>query len=656
MLQAAILWRPSNEYIRQSNLRHYQDWLETHYQLRLYDYAELWEWSVEQPAQFWESIWQYFEVISHTPYREVMSSEAMPHTRWFEGSTLNYAEHIFRQYSDNRPAIIFRSETTPVMEMSWKELKQKTAALASTFRRLGVTPGDRVCAFLPNIPEATIAFLATCAIGAVWSSCSPDFGVSSVVDRFQQVEPKILLAVNGYSYNGKPFDKTGAVKELTGKLPTLEKLILVPYLDARADIAAFESAMMWENAIEELHAPLVFEPVPFAHPIWILYSSGTTGLPKAITHSHGGVLLEHLKYLHFHNDVKPGERFFWFSTTGWMMWNFVQAALLCGATIVLYDGSPGFPSLDVLWEFASDAGITHFGTSAPFLIACEKGGGAPGLKFDLSHVRTVSSTGSPLPPESFSWVYRAIHPNVWLCSMSGGTDVCTAFVGGCPLLPVYQGEIQCRALGCALYALDDAGHPVQDEVGEMVITRPMPSMPVFFWNDPGGARYLSSYFEMYPGIWRHGDWVRISKEGTLAIFGRSDATLNRQGVRIGTAEVYQAVNKVKAVKDSLVVNLELPGGRHYMPLFVTLNEGFVLDEHIKAQINRQLKEDFSPRHVPDEIIEAPDIPYTISGKKMEAPVKKILLGFPVEKAVSLDAMRNPDVLAFFLHLAEKMKL
>lgn len=652
MSASDILWRPDAALIQQSKLRRYQDWLELHYQLRLYDYDELWQWSVERPADFWESLCQYFEVVFHRPYSAAMSADPMPGTRWFEGATLNYAEHIFRQYSDERPAILFRSERRPSTEMSWAELRRQTAALAATLRRLGVQPGDRVCAYLPNIPEATVAFLATCSIGAVWSSCSPDFGVGSVVDRFRQIEPKILIAADGYSYNGKPFDRSEAIRELSSQLPGIETLILVPFLNEQADAAAFDKGMNWAEAVADTTAELRFEPVPFEHPIWVLYSSGTTGLPKAITHSQGGVLLEHLKYLHFHNDVHPGERFFWFTTTGWMMWNFVQASLLSGATIVLYDGSPGYPQLSTLWQWAADEGIEHFGTSAPFLIACEKAGLEPGKEFDLSRLRTLSSTGSPLPPESFDWVYRALKPDIWLCSMSGGTDVCTAFVGGCPLLPVRRGDIQCRALGCALHAFDDAGNPVLEEVGEMVITRPMPSMPVFFWNDPGGERYLSSYFETYPGIWRHGDWVRIARDGSLAIFGRSDATLNRQGVRIGTSEIYQAVNKVQAVKDALVVNLELPGGRHFMPLFVTMEQGFALNESVKNEINRRLREEFSPRHVPDVIVEAPDIPYTISGKKMEAPVKKILLGFPIAKAASVDAMRNPESLAFFVDFSK----
>jgi acetoacetyl-CoA synthetase len=651
MEMPTLLWTPDHVLQEESQLRKYQDWLEQHHQLRLFDYAELWAWSTAQPAAFWESLWQYFDIITHAPHTGVMSDDPMPHTRWFAGSRLNYAEHIFRQYSEDRPAIVFQSERHPLQEISWAVLREQTAALAASLRALGVEPGDRVCAYLPNIPEATIAFLATCSLGAVWSSCSPDFGAGSVVDRFQQISPKVLIAADGYAYNGKAFDRMDTIRNLQAQLPSLVQTILVPFLDEQADAGKLPGAMSWAQATATTGALLQFEPVPFEHPIWVLYSSGTTGLPKAITHSQGGVLLEHLKYLHFHNDVRPGERFFWFSTTGWMMWNFVQASLLCGATIVLYDGSPGYPDMGVLWALAEQAGIHHFGTSAPFLMATEKSGLSPYGKYPGLRLRSLSSTGSPLPPASFAWVYAHVNPRIWLCSMSGGTDVCTAFVGGCPLLPVYEGEIQCRALGCALAAYDDAGAPLIGEVGEMVITGPMPSMPVFFWNDPGGLRYQASYFDDYPGVWRHGDWVRISPQGTLAIFGRSDATLNRQGVRIGTSEIYQAVHKIEAVKDSLVVNLEYPDGRHYMPLFVLMHEGYALTEEIKAAINRQLRLDFSPRHVPDAIIAVPDIPYTISGKKMEAPVKKILLGYSLEKAASRDAMRNPDSLLVFAAMA-----
>ncbi len=649
-----LLWQPDSGFRRQSQLQRYFDWLSERKGLHFPHYLAAWEWSVANPADFWESVWQYFDIQSHTPYTQVMSDAPMPQTRWFEGSTLNYAEHLFRHANDERPAILFQSERQPLTAISWRELRSKVAALAAYLRGQGVGPGDRVAAYLPNIPEATIAFMATCAIGAVWSSCSPDFGANSVLDRFRQIEPKVLLAVDGYQYNGKAFDRLDVVRQLCDELPTLTRLILVPYLDESAPVDNLPKAASWQSATADTSQALVFTPVPFDHPIWILYSSGTTGLPKAITHSHGGVLLEHYKYLAFHNDVHAGERFFWFSTTGWMMWNFVQAALLVGATIVLYDGGPGYPDLDVLWLFAQEAGIRHFGTSAPYLVACMRGGLSPGSKYNLSALRSIGSTGSPLPPEAFDWVYEHVKSDVWLCSMSGGTDVCTAFVGGCPLEPLYEGEIQCRALGCALYAWDDEGQPLTDEVGEMVVTEPMPSMPIYFWNDPDGQRYHESYFDMYPGIWRHGDWVKITPRHSLVIYGRSDATLNRQGVRIGTAEVYSAVQKVKEVKDSLVVNLELSGGRHYMPLFVVLEEGVELTKTLKQQINQSLRTEYSPRHVPDDIIAIPDIPYTISGKKLEAPVKKILMGMPISKAANTGSMRNPYSLDFFVEFAGRV--
>lgn len=647
------LWQPSDDFIQNSQLQRFTNWLKANKCLTFEDYASLWQWSVKHPAIFWEAIWQFFEVKSYTPYTEVLSNDPMPHSRWFEGSTLNYAEHLFRYSNEDRPAIIFRSEKQALTTISWQELRQQVASLAAYLKSMGIGKGDRIVAYLPNIPAATVAFLATCSIGAVWSSCSPDFGVNSVLDRFKQIEPKVLIAVDGYSYNGKSFDRLEVVQQLCKSLPTLEKVVLVPYLSKDAIVDGLQNAVSWHETTADSQATLYFEPVPFAHPIWVLYSSGTTGLPKAITHSHGGVLLEHYKYLAFHNDVQAGERFFWFSTTGWMMWNFVQAAFLVGGTIVLYDGSPAYPNLNVLWEFAQQAKIHHFGTSAPYLVACMKEGLQPGKAFDLSALRSIGSTGSPLPPEAFDWVYQQVKSDLWLCSMSGGTDVCTAFVGGCPFEPVYEGEIQCRALGCALMAWDEGGHAVVGEVGEMVITEPMPSMPVYFWNDPDGHRYIESYFEMYPGVWRHGDWVRITERGSLVIYGRSDATLNRHGVRIGTAEVYNAINKVPEVKDCLVVNLELEGGRHYMPLFVVLQPGIVLDDALCKKINGTLRSEYSPRHVPDEILVVPDIPYTISGKKLEAPVKKILLGMPIEKAANRGAMRNPESLSFFVEMAGK---
>ena len=653
----AKLWLPSEDFIQNSNLKKYLDWLRKTQSLNFSNYHELWKWSTGFPEKFWESLWQYFEIIAHSPYREVLTSHKMPGAQWFTGSTLNYAEHVFRTASEERPAIIFSSERQDYVEITWDELRSQVASMAAYLREAGVEKGDRVAAFLPNIPEATIAFLAACSIGAIWSSCSPDFGASSVVDRFAQIEPKVLFAVDGYSYNGKAFPKQAVVEELMSKLPSVKVLVMVPYLEPSAPVmpAVKTAKVIWWNDTFRHGQVLQFEPVPFEHPIYVLYSSGTTGIPKAITHSHGGNLLEHLKYLHFHNDVHPGERFFWFSTTGWMMWNFVNASLLAGATIVLYDGSPGFPDLNRLWKLAETAGIAHFGTSAPFLTACLKQGLAPGRDFDLSALRSIGSTGSPLPPEAFDWVYKNVKNDLWLCSMAGGTDVCTAWVGGCPFEPVYEGEIQCRCLGSSLEAWNEAGQPVVEEVGELVVTEPMPSMPVFFWGDKNNERYLASYFEMYPGVWRHGDWIKITERNSIIIYGRSDATLNRQGVRIGTAEVYRAVDKVPEIKDCLIVNIELISGGDYMPLFVVPAAGGKLTDELVRTIKRTLRTECSPRHVPDEVIEVPEIPYTISGKKLEAPVKKILMGVPVEKAANADSMKNPEALDFFVDFSKRVK-
>jgi acetoacetyl-CoA synthetase len=642
-----ILWKPDADTQAHANLSAYQQWLREQRRLYFTTYDELWQWSIEQPEAFWQSIWDYFEVISHEPYRYVQSSDPMPYTQWFAGSRLNYAEHIFRMENSERPAIRFQSERHPLREISWQELRGQVAAFATYLRQQGVGPGDRVVAYLPNIPAATVAWLAACSLGAVWSSASPDFGADSVIERFAQIEPKVLIAVDGYQYGGKPYDRRDTVRDMVAQLPTLQRTVLIPYLDEEAG-AFVSGADTWSRALGTPAEPLSFVPLPFEHPIWVLYSSGTTGAPKAITHSHGGMLVEHLKYLAFHNDVKVGENFFWFSTTGWMMWNYVQAALLHGATIVLYDGSPGYPSLDVLWELAEKAPLHHFGSSAPFIVACMKRGLSPKAKFDLSTLRSLSSTGAPLPPEGFAYLHHKVKKDLWLVSMSGGTDVCTAFVGGVPTVPVYQGEIQRRALGCDIKSLDEAGKPLIEEVGEMVITQPMPSMPIYFWNDPKYERYLDSYFDTYPGQWRHGDWLQITKRNTLVILGRSDATLNRQGVRIGTAEIYRAVDQIAGIADSLIVNLELPHGDHYMPLFVQLAEGQALDQALIDEVKQTLRHTYSPRHVPDELVEVSQIPYTISGKKLEAPVKKILMGRPVEQVANSGSMRNPEALDFFV--------
>lgn len=649
------LWTPSKHLLQESNLSRFAAWLKEKHGLSFNDYKSLWQWSVDYPAAFWENIWNYFEVKSYTPYKAVMSADEMPHTRWFEGATLNYAEHVFRNKNVKYPAVLFSSERHELTAVSWDQLERQTASLQTFLKQSGIKAGDRIAAYLPNIPEATVSLLATISLGAVWSSCSPDFGSESVLDRFRQIEPRVLIAVDGYSYNGKAYDRMEVVREIGNRLPSVEKIILIPYLNDDPDLNSLKNAAPWRTVTSTPAERLTFTPVPFSHPIWILYSSGTTGAPKAITHSQGGMLLEHLKYLSLHNDVRPGEKFFWFSTTGWMMWNFVQASSLIGATMVLYDGSPAYPKLDVLWRLAAQAPIHHFGASAPYIIACMKAGLKPGEQFDLSALRTIGSTGSPLPPEGFGYVYKDIKKDVWLCSMSGGTDICTAWVGGNPWRPVYEGEIQCRSLGCSMYAFDANGNPLQDEVGEMVVTKSMPCMPVYFWNDKDFKRYKTSYFEMYPGVWRHGDWLRITPEDGLVILGRSDTTLNRQGVRIGTAEVYRAVDKIPEVKDSLIVNLELAENGDYMPLFVLMQEGKDLTEEIKGNINQQLRSQCSPRHVPDAIIQVPDIPYTISGKKMEAPVKRILMGQPVDKAANKGAMRNPGSLEFFVKAAGSIR-
>ena len=640
------LWKPGKDLLEHSGLTRYMQWLAREKGLDLQDYDDLWNWSVKDLPAFWGSFFAFAGIRTHSPYTHVMQKPAkgMIGTSWFTGATVNYAEHVFANADSAHPAILFRAENGTQEEISWAELRDRTARLAHWLRAQGVVKGDRVVSLLPNIPEAVIAFLAVQSIGAVWSSCSPDFGNASIEDRFVQVEPRVMFVPDGYRYNGKVYTKIESWQALRGKLPSLAKVVLVPCVEAGSRMA---DVAYWPDLMQADAPPLHFEPLPFDHPLWILYSSGTTGKPKAITHSVGGNLIEHLKVLMLHWDVKPGERFFWYSTTGWMMWNFSVASLLVGATLVIYDGSAGHPSLHALWDLARDCGIHHFGGGAAFFIACMK----ENMRFAddaFPALRTIGSTGSPLPAEAFEWIYSSVKKDVWLISFSGGTDICSGFVGGCPHWPVVAGEIQCRLLGCYLEAFDDAGHPVRDAVGEMVILEPMPSMPVFFWNDPGNARYKSSYFEPFEGVWRHGDWISISSRGSVVIQGRSDATLNRDGVRIGTAEVYSAVDAVPQVADSLVVCVEKEGGRYYMPLFVVMKPGQVLDDMVRDAIRKSLRERFSPRHVPDEILEVKDIPYTISGKKMEAPVKKILMGIAPAKAASRDTMRNPDALDQFL--------
>ncbi len=651
-----LLWRPSDEVKLAANLTHYMEWLAEQRGRRFDSYQALWAWSVDDLAGFWGSLWDYFDVVATKQPTAVLGRREMPGAEWFPGAKLNYAQNFFARSWDDRPAMIYQGEEGPAVEISWSEIQAKTAALATSLRQMGVQPGDRVVAYLPHIPETIIALLAAASIGAIWSSCSPDFGGRSVLDRFQQIEPRVLLAADGYRYNGKRFDRRPVLAELQAGLPSLERTILVPLLDQRPDLSGLADTVLWDDFLAAASAPgsIDFEQVPFDHPLWVLYSSGTTGLPKPIVQGQGGILLEHLKMAALHLDLKPGDRFFWYTSTGWMMWNFLVGGLLAGATIVVYNGAPAYPDMNALWALAERTGITYFGTSAAFVSACMKAGIRPDEQFDLSRIRAVGSTGSPLTVEGFGWIYDHVNRDLALESVSGGTDLCTAFVGGCRLLPVYAGEIQGPALGARVQAFDQAGRPVVGQVGELVISEPMPSMPLYFWNDPEDKRYLASYFEMYPGAWRHGDWIKFTPRGSCIIYGRSDSTINRQGIRMGTSEIYRLVEAFPEIIDSLVIDLEALGRESYLPLFVVLAEGATLDDDLKKRIKAAIRADVSPRHVPDEILVIDQVPYTLSGKKMEVPVRRILLGQPAEEAANPGAMRNPEAIAYFVALAQQL--
>ncbi|MFA9399832.1 MAG: acetoacetate--CoA ligase [Acidobacteriota bacterium] len=646
------LWKPSPETISGSRLTAYLDWLRLEKGLEFDRYEHLWRWSTSEPEAFWQTIWDYFDVISSGSYERVLDSADMPGAMWFEGAELNYAEHIFRDRDDSTVAVFAASETRDLEQMTWGELRSQVAAAAAGLKALGVGRGDRVAAYLPNTPETIVAFLATASLGAVWSSCSPDFGAGAVGDRFAQIEPKVLLAVDGYTYGGRGFDRMDTVRELVRSMPTLERVVVLPYLDPEPDISGLDRTLTWDALLAtDPGAGLAFTRVPFSDPLWVLYSSGTTGLPKAIVQSQGGILLEHLKKMNLHLDARPGDRVFWFTTTGWMMWNFLVSCLLTEAAIVLYDGNPGHPDMDTLWQLAADAEVTCFGTSASYISACMKAGTEPARGRDLSRLRAVGSTGSPLAPEGFDWIYEQIGDDTWLFSTSGGTDLCTAFVGGVPTLPVYRGELQARALGAAVEAWDESGQPLTGEVGELVITGPMPSMPIYLWGDRDGSRYRDSYFDHYPGIWRHGDWIEITPRGTAIIHGRSDSTINRGGVRMGTAEIYRAVLAVPEIADALVVDIPKAGTEGWMPLFVVLAEGIEMSDGLKGRVAKEIRDRCSPRHVPNELVEVESIPRTLSGKVLEVPVKRILTGTPPEEAASRDSLANPESLDFFVEYA-----
>jgi acetoacetyl-CoA synthetase len=630
-----IVWTPTPERIASATITRYREWLNSTRGLALEDYGALWQWSVDELEDFWASIWEFFEVEASEPYERVLTSREMPGGEWFPGARLSYAEHVFRGRADDDVAIRHASELRPLGEWTWGELRTRAGAVAAALREAGVEAGDRVAAYLPNVPETVAAFLGCASIGATWSSCAPEFGVRSVVDRFAQIEPKVLLTVDGYRYGGRDFDRSETVAALQRELPTLRRTFVLPYL-AGED---------WDLPAAELE----FAQLPFDHPLWVLYSSGTTGLPKAIVHGQGGILLEHLKKLRLHLDARAGDRLFWFTTTGWMMWNFLVGGLLSEASIVLFDGNPAHPDLGTLWDLADAAGITSFGTSAGYIAACQKADVHPRAGRDLSRLDSVGSTGSPLSPEGFDWVRERLGEDVWLFSTSGGTDVCTAFVGGVPTLPVYRGELQARALGAKVEAWSEDGRPLVGEVGELVITEPMPSMPLYLWGDEDGSRYRESYFSTFPGVWRHGDWIEITERGTAIITGRSDATINRGGVRMGTSELYRSVLALDEILDALVVDVPQQEGSR-MTLFVVLREGAVLDDGLEAEIRRRIREDCSPRHVPDTVLAAPEIPRTLSGKILEVPIKRILMGAAVNEVASRDSLANPEALDWFAGL------
>ena len=653
--EAELLWEPSAKLVERARLTEYMRWLEAERGLRFDGYDDLWRWSVDDLDGFWGSIWDFFGVQADGDRSTVLASRDMPGARWFPDTSLNYAEHVFAGTDDAETAILHASELRELDELSWGELRAQVAAIAAGLRGLGVGPGDRVAAYMPNIPEAIVAFLATASIGAIWSSCSPDFGAASVIDRFAQIEPKVLFAVDGYRYGGKDFDRLDTVTALQEAMPSLVRTVVLPYLDPEPVLSPMANTTSWDELRSGGEgSDLSFQRVPFDHPLWVLYSSGTTGLPKAIVQGQGGILLEHLKKLHLHVDAHPGDRLFWFTTTGWMMWNFLVSGLLTKAAIVLYDGSPGHPDMSVLWDLAERAGVTMFGTSASYIAACMKAGVEPAAGRDLDRLKAVGSTGSPLSPEGFDWIYEQLGADTWPFSTSGRTDLCTAFVGGVSLLPVYRGELQGRALGAAVEAWDEDGHPVVDEVGELVVTEPMPSMPVYFWGDEDGSRYRESYFEMFPGVWRHGDWLEITSRGTGVIYGRSDSTINRSGIRMGTSEIYRAVLGIDAIVDALVVDVPRPGTEGWMPLFVVLREGAELDEELPKEIARRVREHCSPRHVPDQVFQIAEVPRTLSGKVLEVPVKRILMGTPVEKAASRDSLANPAALDYFVELGASL--
>jgi len=650
--EGSLLWKPGALQVEAANLTAFRAWLADKGR-RFDSYDALWRWSVSDLAGFWQAIWDYSGIECSAQPQRVLGSREMPGAEWFPGARLNYAQHILRRETPGQTAMLWVRESAPPASMDWTELAGQVRTLGTRMRAMGVRPGDRVVSYLPNMPQAVIAMLATTSIGAIWASCSPDFGWRGVLDRFSQLAPKVLFCVDGYEYGGKRFDRRDELRRIVGGLGSLELVIWLPYLDGSA-AAPVADVLAWDEVFRGAPVPAArfeFEQVAFDHPLWILFSSGTTGLPKAIVHSHGGILIEQLKLQTLHMDLRFGDRMFFFTTTGWMMWNFLVSSLLLGACPVLYDGSPTYPGPETLWRLAQECGVTFFGASPAFVELMSQAGYVPKEHYQLPALRAIMPAGSPVSAECTAWFYRNVKRDVWVCTGSGGTDVCTGFVGGVPTEPVYAGEIQARHLGVDAHAFNEHGDSVVDQVGELVIASPMPSMPVGLWGDTDGSRYRESYFAQYPGAWRHGDFFRINSRGGCFVLGRSDATLNRHGVRIGTAEVYRALAAIEEIEDAIVVNLDLAGGRFFMPLFVKLADELVLDTALEHKIRDRLRREYTPRHVPDLIVQAPEIPVTLTGKKMEVPVRRILRGVPPDEAANRNAMANPGSLDFYISYA-----
>ncbi len=655
-----LLWTPGPDRVERANVTAFARWLAAERGHEFGDYQALWQWSVTDLDGFWQAVWDYCGVEASAAPAAVLGARGMPGADWFPGARLNYAQHVLRSEQGGQDALYYQSETTPLTGLPWPELANGVRVLATRLRDMGVRPGDRVASCMPNIPQTVIAMLATTSIGAIWTSCSPDFGWRGVSDRFGQLAPKVLLCVDSYRYNGQDYNRRAELEQIIARLPGLEHVIHVrgPLGGPVPGVPGAGRATPWDELTDHPPVPAAgfrFEQVPFGHPLWILFSSGTTGLPKALTHSHGGILIEQLKHLTFHNDLRAGDRMFFYTTAGWMMWNFLVSSLLLGVRPLLYDGHPGYPRPDVLWEMAQNARVNFFGASPSYVDLMSRAGLVPGDRYDLSALWAIMLAGSPVSAECGAWFYRNVKRDLWLHVGSGGTDVCSGFTGGAPTLPVYAGEHQARNLGVAAYAFNARGQPVTGEVGELVITQPMPSMPVRLWNDEDGQLYRRTYFADFPGVWRQGDFFKVNERGGCFVLGRSDATLNRHGIRIGTAEIYAALESVEEVADALIVNLDLPGGGFFMPLFVTLEGGAVLDDALRGKIADRIRRQYTPRHVPDRIIQVGAIPVTLTGKKMEVPVRKILLGAPPDEAANRHAMANPQSLDEFAEYASSQR-